>query len=87
MWALERGELPRAVEALSVKTGERYRAVPTPDTLGSVAVQVSALVSEIRTVWEQGHSARRIAGPWCRFCPILGTCPEGRAAVDLFDSA
>ncbi len=86
VWALERGEIPRTVEAVSVKTGESYRAEPTVAGLEAVAGRVSTLVTEMRRSWEEGVEATRVAGPWCRFCPILDTCPEGRAAVDLFDA-
>lgn len=85
VWALERRELPRMVEALSVKTGERYRAQPTVEGLREVAARVSSLVTELRRAWEQGTGAGRVAGPWCRFCPVLATCPEGRAAEGIFD--
>ena len=47
LWLMERGELPAYVEAVSVRTGERYRTVPSSATVttsggtGSVDVTVS----------------------------------------------
>lgn len=83
LWALERDELPAYVEAVSVRTGERYRTVPTTDEVGLVADEVATLVTQIREAWAVGASLDRHGGPWCRFCPILDECEEGRSAEAL----
>ncbi len=86
-WALERGRAPQVVEALSVRTGERYEARPTVEGLTRVAEAVSRLVGEVRRAWQRGSDLRREAGPWCRYCPVLDTCPEGRSAASIIDRA
>lgn len=83
LWALDREEIPAQVEAVSVKTGERYRTVPSTDDVTRVAGEVARLVDEMRRAWSEGAALLRSAGPWCRYCPILDDCPEGRATEAL----
>ncbi len=83
LWALDRDELPAQVEAVSVKTGETYRTVPTSDDVGRVAIEVGQLATDMRRVWEEGGSLDRHGGPWCKYCPILDNCPEGQATEAL----
>lgn len=83
LWALDREEVPARVEAVSVKTGERYSTVPSTEDLTRIAADVAQLVEEMRQAWSGGLSLPRSAGPWCRYCPILGDCPEGKATEAL----
>jgi hypothetical protein len=83
LWALVRRELPARVEAFSVKTGERQSEIPTRAAVEATAVEVAAMVSDVRTVWAGGGTPERRGGPWCRFCPLLDGCAEGAAATDL----
>lgn len=83
LWALDREEIPARVEAVSVKTGERYTTVPSSADVTRVAGEVARLVDEMRRAWSEGASLARTAGPWCRYCPILGDCPEGQATEAL----
>lgn len=85
VWTFDRGEPPKVVEALSVKTGERFEARPGADDLAVVADAVSRLVGEMRRAWEEGGELDREAGPWCRYCPVLASCPEGRTATSIID--
>jgi hypothetical protein len=85
VWALDRGELPAYVEAVSVRTGERYRAVPSSGDVGRVAAELGDLVSAVRSAWASGGDLLRSAGPWCRYCPLLEDCAEGKAAGVLLD--
>ena len=87
LWLLERGELPARVEAISVGTGERFSQVPTPIEVEEVVAVVADLVSAIRAAWGTGAPLSTIAGPWCRWCPILEGCVDGAAAVSLLDDA
>ncbi len=81
LWALERGVLPTAVEAISVKTGERQRYEPSLETVTALAGRVASMVTTLRTGWAEGTDLERVGGPWCTFCPLLEECPEGRAAT------
>lgn len=83
LWALDHTEVPIYVEAVSVRTGERYRAVPSSADVQEVATEVARLASEMRTAWSAGSRLEKRAGPWCRFCPILADCAEGQAAEAL----
>ena len=81
LWTLTHGSPPAEVEAASVATGERYSAHPTPAALEATAAQVARLVADMRAAFASGEELSRVAGPWCRHCPLLETCGEGRAAV------
>jgi len=83
LWALERGELPAYVEAVSVRTGERYHTVPSTADVAKVAAEVGELVDAVRTAWITDGELSRRAGPWCRHCPLLEDCDEGRTAGAL----
>lgn len=83
LWALDRDDVPAFVEAVSVRTGERYRTVPSSVDVARVTAEVGELANEIRRAWADGSGLARRAGPWCRYCPILSDCPEGQAAEAL----
>ncbi|MEA1903959.1 MAG: PD-(D/E)XK nuclease family protein [Actinomycetota bacterium] len=83
LWALDSEDVPAYVEAVSVRTGERYRTVPTASDLERVATEVGELASQVREAWQKEIGLERRAGPWCRFCPILADCDEGKAAEAL----
>lgn len=87
LWALEVGEIPAYVEAVSVRTGERYRSIPTRDDIRSVAVEVGGMIDEIRRSWSTSSELERTGGPWCRYCPILPDCTEGQSAEALLERA
>lgn len=83
LWALDRDEIPAYVEAVSVKTGERYRTVPSSADVDRVSAEVARLVDEMRRAWGEGVRLDRNGGPWCKYCPILDDCPEGQATEAL----
>jgi hypothetical protein len=85
LWLLDSGELPAYVEAVSVKTGERYQTVPSSADMQKVADDVSELVNTLRTAWAAGSPLARIGGPWCHFCPLLPDCDEGQSAEALLE--
>ncbi len=85
LWRLEFGELPGRVEAVSVATGERHAETPSDRGVESTAREVAAIVTEVRTALASGDRLQRIAGGWCRWCPVLDECDEGQAAAALFD--
>ncbi|MGH8872013.1 MAG: RecB family exonuclease [Acidimicrobiia bacterium] len=85
LWALGRGELPAYVEAVSVRTGERYRTVPSSGDVARVAAEIGDLIDTIRTSWASGGDLRRRGGPWCQYCPLLEDCEEGRSAGALLE--
>lgn len=83
LWALEKGELPGMVEAISVATGERFCEVPTRTGVQVTARRVSNMISSLRRSWHEGSEMERRGGPWCSYCPVLDGCREGAAAVDV----
>lgn len=83
LWALDRGEIPAYVEAVSVRTGERYRAVPSGNDVETVARDIAELVNGMRQAWSSNGRLEKRGGPWCRYCPILADCPEGQATEAL----
>ena len=85
LWMLDGGELPAYVEAVSVRTGERYRTVPSSADVERVAVEVGELVNTLRASWASGDDLARTGGPWCHFCPILSECAEGQSAEALLE--
>lgn len=85
LWAVDRGELPAQVEAVSVSTGERYHTVPSTADVERVATDVGLMVNQIRKSWSEGLVLERSGGPWCRYCPILTDCAEGSATTALLD--
>jgi hypothetical protein len=85
LWALEKGEPPGVVEAVSVATGERIREVPTRAGIEETAAKVASMISRLRTAWSQGEDLARIAGPWCSWCPLLEECAEGQAATAILE--
>jgi len=87
LWALDTGNLPARVEAVSIGSGERLTAVPTEDTINATAAAVADLVRKVRSAFATGADQMdRIAGPWCRYCALLASCSEGAAAVQIADA-
>ncbi|MFQ5948576.1 MAG: PD-(D/E)XK nuclease family protein [Acidimicrobiia bacterium] len=86
LWVLNKGELPERVEAVSVRTGERMEEVPTRAGVGETARRVAQMVDRLREAWASGPDLPRHAGPWCRWCPLLEECEEGRAATALLEA-
>lgn len=84
LWVLRYGELPAAVEAVSVQTGERFGEEPTETMVEETAALVADAITRIRRGWEEGRALERRGGPWCRFCGLLGECEEGSAAAALY---
>jgi len=84
LWTLDRDEVPVRVEAVSVGSGERLGYAPTESTVNQTAAEVAAMVNELRRSFSHGiEHLERIAGPWCSYCPLLDSCPEGAAAVRI----
>jgi hypothetical protein len=86
LWAADRGELPDRVEAVSIETGERSESVPSRASVDLTTQQVVDVVDALRGGWDSGDSLERVAGPWCRWCPLLDECAEGAAALALLGS-
>lgn len=83
LWALDRDDIPARVEAVSVRTGERYQTVPSRRDLEVVATEVAAMVTVLRESWQSTEALDRHGGPWCSYCPLLPDCAEGRSAEAL----
>jgi len=85
LWLLEAGALPAYVEAVSVRTGERYHAVPSSADTQQVADDLGEMINRIRSAWSSGRDLERHGGPWCHFCPLLDDCDEGKSAEALLE--
>ncbi len=83
LWTLEKGELPGRVEAISVRSGERWETVPSLAEVELTAGRVAVMVDVLRDSWARGVEPARSGGPWCRYCPLLDSCTEGQAAAAL----
>lgn len=86
LWMLEHGQLPKSVMAVSVKTGETFSSEPSDDAVEELALEVGAMVDELRTAWMGGDELLRRGGPWCEYCPILDDCGEGAATMALLSA-
>jgi RecB family exonuclease len=86
VWALERGTLPARAEAVSVQTGERTGIDPTVDQADRTAREIAEMVDTLRAAFATGEDLERRAGPHCRWCPLLGECAEGAAAIEILGS-
>lgn len=85
LWAMEKGDIPVLLEAVSVKTGERSESVPSRELVDDTATRAARAIDALRTSWDSADSLDRVAGPWCRWCPLLDDCSEGRAAIELLE--
>ena len=83
LWALEKDEMPQMVEAVSVRTGERVTEVPNSGIVATTAGQVGEMVTQLRSAWNEDRDIERRGGPWCKYCALLDSCAEGRAASRL----
>jgi RecB family exonuclease len=79
-WAQQFGELPAVAEAVSVKTGERSAIEPTMERAVETGVAIVAMVNTLRRAFDRQGELDRVAGPYCRWCALLETCSEGKAA-------
>lgn len=85
LWALARGDLPGRVEAVSLASGERMEEVPTRAGVEETAAATAAAAGGLRAALAGESHLQRSAGPWCRWCPLLDECKEGRAVTALLD--
>jgi hypothetical protein len=85
LWAMDRGEIPGKVEAVSVGSGERVDDVPTRAGVEETAAKTAKMVAVLREAFTDGRSLDRVAGPWCRWCPLLDECAEGQATTKLLE--
>jgi hypothetical protein len=86
LWAMVHGELPAALEAVSIATGERFAAIPTREQAEVTARRVALLISTLRVAVAAGDDLERSGGAWCRYCPLLTDCDEGAAAAAVFSA-
>ncbi|MEA2003131.1 MAG: PD-(D/E)XK nuclease family protein [Actinomycetota bacterium] len=87
LWAMDTGDIPDLVEAVSIGSGERITARPSLDAIEATAASVAEFVRVIRRAFAADRDEiDRTAGPWCRFCALLDRCDEGAAAVRVADA-
>jgi RecB family exonuclease len=85
-WRFMHGELPTAMEAISLKTGEKRLLSPTIESVGGTEDRVAAMIEDLRTAIRDRSELSRTAGPYCSWCPLLDDCNEGAAALEILDS-
>jgi hypothetical protein len=83
LWALEHGVLPLRVEAVSLATGERFELAPDASDAAACLEVTAELVERARESFSSDIPVERIAGPWCRYCPVVADCEEGSSAAAL----
>jgi len=83
LWALVYSEMPVAVEAASIASGERYEREPNLVGMKDTARRVAELVFEMRAGLESESSVRRIGGPACEYCVLQHGCAEGQAVLKV----
>ena len=86
LWTLARGAMPVGVEAVSVASGERFATAPSAASLAETATAVAGQVNTLRLAFDSGARAERRGGPWCRHCPVVDECGEGRAVLSVLGS-
>lgn len=84
-WHIATGSLPVAMEALSLKTGEKFVSVPTEEQVAETEEGVAAMIGELRTAMHDRAELERSAGPHCRWCPLLEDCDEGTSALKILE--
>lgn len=83
LWLLDREQLPSSIEAISVKTGEKFAHTPGEIDIARIATEIGEMVDSLRTAWASGGELERRGGPWCQYCPILEGCSEGEATMEM----
>ncbi len=83
VWALERGEIPARAEAVSIQTGERIGIEPTAEQAEATAREIVLMIETLRAAFHSGNDVDRRPGPHCRWCPLLESCSEGTAAIEI----
>ena len=86
LWSLEYSELPVAVEAASVASGERYEHHPSLASVTTTADQVAEMIVTLRAGFDDAAAVTRTGGPGCRFCALQQECVEGLAALRVLSA-
>ena len=73
----EPGITPSAA-AIAIPTGEVLTVTYTPTLAAKLADDLAQLIADLT-----GPTPPPRGGPWCRYCPIHQTCPEGAATLEL----
>lgn len=86
LWSLTKSELPAAVEAASVASGERYEMVPSVSSITETARRVAEMIATLRSGFADSASVPRHGGPGCKYCPLKEECEEGIAALRVLSA-
>lgn len=80
VWSLSKQQ-PGAVmtTAISIGTGEVFTSDVSADRLAATTAKVAAMIADLRT--DPPHLVR--PGPYCRWCPVLESCPIGTKTLAL----
>ena len=82
---LRLGVPPRRLATYYLDTGHLHVEDVTEDLLRSAARRVIDGVTRMVELVEDGEEARLVAGPPCRWCPVLDMCDVGKTSVSEFD--
>jgi CRISPR/Cas system-associated exonuclease Cas4 (RecB family) len=85
-WRAANGSLPVAMEAVSLRTGEKRVSVPTEEGVARTEESVAAMIGELRSAIHDRSELTRSAGPYCRWCPLLDDCAEGTGALKILSN-
>jgi hypothetical protein len=78
LYSLATGIRPIAVEAVSVRTGERHEEWITRRIITDTLVDITRLTADLQT-----RATPTTPGPYCQWCPLLTDCPAGQQAMAL----
>jgi hypothetical protein len=84
-WSKRNGVPPAVTEAMSLATGEKLVHEPTVDDIAQLEHDVASMIGVLRVAMRDGRELDRTAGPHCRWCPLLDSCSEGAAAIEILD--
>lgn len=82
-WWIAHRSLPRSLEAISLRTGERRVSVPSGTDVEVTERLVAEMITVLRRAMSNDSELSRTAGPHCRWCPLLAECAEGTTALAI----
>lgn len=82
-WFLANEQMPKRMEAISLRTGEKRVAIPTEERVRETEARVAEMIEDLRSALSDRSDLPRMAGPHCSWCPLLDDCGEGADALRI----